>query len=357
MERRFAELLVDYCLEAQPGQNVLLEAGTAALPLVEALYSALLQRGAYPFVKLSYPGQDADFFQGAGAWLERVPPVEVAVMEAVDASLRVISAENPLDLADVDPESLARHRKAWRPLSEARLRKRWSLTLYPTAGFAQQAGMSTRAFRRFVERALFLDHPDPIAAWRELSAFQDRLIARLAEAREIRVVAPGTDIRLGVAGRTWINSDGKRNMPSGEVFTAPHEDAVEGEIRFNLPAVVSGQRVEGIYLRFEGGEVVEARARQGEAYLLRMLEADAGARRLGEFGIGTNFGIDRPTGIVLFDEKIGGTVHFALGNAYPESGGRNASAVHWDIVLDLRSGGKILVDGAVLQEDGRFVEG
>lgn len=355
MEGAFAQLLADYCLEAQPGQNVLIEAQTPALPLLRALQPALLERGAYPLILLEYPGQQRDFLLKGGEWLERIPATRQALMEQADASLRIQSLENPLELSDVPSAVLARWQKAWRPLSELRLKKRWSLTLYPTPGYAQQAGMSNAKFQELVERALFLDRLDPVAAWRELSAFQAALIKRLEKVSQIRIEAPGTDLRLRVEGRTWINSDGKRNMPSGEVFTGPWEDSAEGEVRFNLPAVVSGQRVEGVYLRFARGRVVEARAERGEAYLLGMLEADPGARFLGELGIGTNYGIQQPTGIVLFDEKIGGSVHLALGNSYPETGGTNRSAVHWDLVLDLRQGGRILADGEVLQEGGKFV--
>ena len=216
------------------------------------------------------------------------------------------------------------------------------------------AGMGTEAFRAYLERALFLDREDPVAAWRELAAFQEGLIRRLSRGKILRILAPGTDLTLSVAGRTWVNSDGRRNMPSGEVFTGPLEDSAEGEVRFNLPAFVGGRRVEGVYLRFRGGEVVEARAQVGEDYLKEALATDPGARRLGEVGIGTNFALDRPTGLILLDEKMGGTVHLALGRSYPETGGRNESAFHWDLVLSLKEG-RLLLDGEPLMVEGRFV--
>ena len=354
METRFAALLSEYCLDLKPGQTVIIEAQSPALPLIEALVPAALERGAYPLVLLEYPGQARDFYRYGGEWLKQVPAARMALLEKADASLRIQSEANPLETADVDPATLSAYQKAWRPLSSLRLRKRWCLTLYPTPGYAQQAGMSTAEFRSFVERALYLDKPDPVAAWRELSAFQAALIRRLSKVKEIRLEAPGTDLRLNVAGRTWINSDGKRNMPSGEVFTGPYQDSAEGEVTFNLPAVVSGQRVEGVYLRFQRGKVVEGRAERGEGYLQRMLETDPGARFLGELGIGTNYGIARSSGIILYDEKIGGSVHLAIGQSYPETGGTNQSAVHWDLVLDLRQGGRIWADDEVLQEDGEF---
>lgn len=263
MEARFAELLAAYCLRAQSGETVLVEAETPALPLLPHLKRALLRRGAYPLIRLSYPGEERDFLLFGGRWLEEVPEAELALYQRADKFLRVLSAENPLEAAAVDPALALRRQRAWRLLQEIRLGKRWALTLYPTVGYAVGAGMGTEEFRAYLERALFLDREDPVAAWQELSRFQEGLIRRLSAAKELRILAPGTDLRLSVAGRTWVNSDGRRNMPSGEVFTGPVEDSAEGEVRFNLPAFVGGRRVEGVYLRFARGQVVEARAEAG----------------------------------------------------------------------------------------------
>lgn len=355
MEAHFATLLTEYCLDLQPGQTVLIEAESSAGPLLEALLPTVLQRGAYPIFQLFPVAVSRPFFLYGEGWLDRVPPPQMQLMEHVDASLRIESAQNPLELSDVPPAKMAQYRTGWRPYLQKRASKRWCLTLYPTAGYAQQARMPTAGFRAFVERALYLDRPDPVAAWRELSAFQATLIERLQRVKEIRLQSDGADLRLRVEGRNWINSDGKRNMPSGEVFTGPIESSAEGEVHFNLPAVVSGQRVEGVRLRFQEGRVVQASAEKGEEYLLRMLEADPGARCLGELGIGTNFGINRPTGLILYDEKMGGTVHLALGQSYTETGGTNNSSIHWDLILDLRGGGRVWADGEVLQENGQFV--
>jgi aminopeptidase len=180
-------------------------------------------------------------------------------------------------------------------------------------------------------------------------------VERLARAKEVRIESEDTDLSLSVKGRDWVNSDGRRNMPSGEVFTGPHESSATGRIRFDVPSSPAGVHVEGVVLELRDGEVVSARADQGDEYLQRALATDEGARRLGELGIGTNFGIDRPVGTILFDEKIGGTVHLALGRSYPETGGKNESALHWDLICDLRGGGRITADGEVVQEDGRFV--
>ena len=212
--------------------------------------------------------------------------------------------------------------------------------------------MGNREYADFIRRALFLDRPEPIAAWQGLRARQAELIDRLSSGREIHIEGPGTDLRLRVSGRTWINSDGKRNMPSGEVFTGPHEASANGQIRFGVRSNVHGVDVEGVELEFAGGEVVDARADRGEGYLRETLATDDGARRLGEIGIGTNIGIDRPTGSILLDEKMAGTVHLALGRSYPETGGTNSSALHWDLICDLRESGAISVDGEPLELTG-----
>jgi aminopeptidase len=245
--------------------------------------------------------------------------------------------------------------RARREIRERVMEKRWCTTLWPTEAAAARAGLGLEEFSAFVERALFLDQPDPVRSWGELSAFQAALIERLGGAREIRIEAEKTDLTLSVKGRRWVNSDGRRNMPSGEVFTGPVETSATGRIRFDIPSGPPGRAVAGVELELRDGEVVAGRADEGDEHLQAALETDEGARRIGELGIGTNFGIDRPVGAILFDEKIGGTVHMAIGRSYPETGGRNESAVHWDLICDLRRGGRITADGAVVQEAGRFV--
>jgi aminopeptidase len=223
--------------------------------------------------------------------------------------------------------------------------KRWCGTIWPTPALAQQAGMSDDDYAGFVDRALFLDRPDPVGAWRELSERQQGLVDRLSTAKEIRIEAENTDLRLRVDGRTWINSNGRRNMPSGEVFTGPLEDSANGTIRFTIPSSPRGVAVEDVTITFEDGRVTAATAARGQDYLDAALATDPGARFLGELGIGTNAGIDRPTGSILLDEKMAGTVHLALGRSYPETGGVNQSALHWDLICDLREGGRLTADG------------
>jgi aminopeptidase len=352
----FAELLCAWCLQAGPGEQVLIAATTLAEPLVAALHRTLLTREAWPLLRLSPPSLDADFYRYARErHLDGFAPTALAEVQAADAVLRIDAPANTRELAGVDPSLVARAARARAPIQEARLARRWCGTLWPTAALAQQATMSERDYAAFVARALFLDRPDPAGAWRALSAMQAALVERLSSAREIRIEAEGTDLRLRVDGRIWINSDGRRNMPSGEVFTGPLEDSAHGTIRFTVPSSPRGLQVSGVELTFREGKVVDYQADQGEDYLRAALDTDAGAGWLGELGIGTNAGIDRPTGHTLLDEKIAGTVHLALGRSYPETGGRNTSALHWDLICDLRGQGRLSADGETLLADGAFV--
>jgi aminopeptidase len=348
---RFAALLCDWCLQLQPGDQVLLFTTTLAADLVRAVYAAVLQRDAWPLLRVTPPELGADFYRYASArHLDGYPAADMEEMRAATAFLRIDAPADTRALANIDPALIARAARARQPIHEVRMARRWCGTLWPTPALAQHAQMGFDEYASFVARALFIDRDDPIAAWQELSARQAVLVDRLGDAREIRIEADGTDIRLRVDGRTWINSDGRRNMPSGEVFTGPLEDSAVGTIRFNVPTSPRGVEVTGVSLTFARGEVVDFRADRGLEYLSAALQTDAGARYLGELGIGTNPGIDRATGHILFDEKMAGTVHLALGRSYPETGGVNASALHWDLICDLRGGGRITADGQDLHE-------
>jgi aminopeptidase len=345
----FAGLLCDWCLDVQPGHQVLIASTSLAEPLLVALHRAVLEREAWPLVRESPPGLVADFYRHARPpQLDAHAPFELTEVESIDAWLRIEAPANTRALAGIDPELITRASRARSPVQETRLKLRWCGTQWPTPALAQQAGMSEPDYQAFLAGALFLDRPDPVSGWQELSRRQAELVERLSRGKEIRIEAEGTDLRLRVDGRTWINSDGKHNMPSGEVFTGPLEDSAEGTIRFTVPSSPRGVEVRGVELRFSAGQVVEATAERGQDYLDAALATDAGARRLGELGIGTNPGIDRATGSILLDEKIAGTVHLALGRSYPETGGENVSALHWDLICDLREGGRLTVDGEVV---------
>ncbi len=352
----FAALLCDWCVAAQPGDQVLVRLTPESLPLGRAVHNALLDRGAWPVMGFSQSVFARDFYTHARPeHLDACAPLALAEAQGADALIQIDGPANTMALAGVDPAVIARASRGRRPVGEAQLALRWCGTLWPTSALAQQAGMGDGEYAVFVERALLLDQPDPAAAWQALSEHQARLVERLTPVHEVRIEAPDTDLTLHVEGRTWINSDGRHNMPSGEVFTGPIEDSAEGTVHFTIPSSPRGVEVRDVRLRFEAGRVVEANAGTGQAYLGAALETDDGARFLGEIGIGTNTGIDRPTGSILFDEKMAGTVHLALGRSYPETGGTNDSALHWDLICDLRDGGRLTIDGQVLNESGAFV--
>jgi aminopeptidase len=347
----FAALLCDWCLDVHERDYVLVFTTPRAASVVRALNRAMISRGAWPpGIRIAIPGLAEDFYRLApDDLLDNYTPQDLAEMERTDAYLRIDAPENTRALTGIDPATVARAARARQPVQEVRMGKRWCGTLWPTPALAQDAGMSDDDYAAFVERALFLDRPDPVAAWRELSDRQQTVVDRLNEAREIHIEAPGTDLRLRVDGRTWINSNGRRNMPSGEVFTGPIEDSANGTVRFTIPSSPRGVLVEDVTLTFEDGRVTTATAARGQDYLDAALATDPGARFLGEIGIGTNPGIDRPTGAILLDEKMAGTVHLALGRSYPETGGRNSSALHWDLLCDLRAGGRLTADGEAIE--------
>jgi aminopeptidase len=290
-----------------------------------------------------------------------VPPTTQWAVDHADVRIRLLAETNTRALSQVDPARQSRRQRATKPLMETTMSRsaagdyRWSLTLFPTQGYAAEADMSLAAYEDFYYRACLCDQPDPVAAWARQAGETSRLAEWIQGREEVHIEGPGTDLRLNVAGRTFIPASGRHNMPDGEFFTGPVEDSVTGEVTFTYPAVYGGREVAGVRLRFEDGKVVDAEASRNEEFLIQTLDTDEGARRLGELGIGTNYGIDRFTKEILLDEKIGGTIHLAVGMSYPETGGQNSSAVHWDMVCDLRQGGRITVDGEQLQVDGRFV--
>jgi aminopeptidase len=357
-----ARILVGYSTRVGEGETCLIEGSTAAEPLVAAVYEEVLRAGANPVVSLSLESQSAIYYREAtDAQLEWISPLSEWAAEHADCRIAIGADTNTRQLSGVAPERQTRRQAATRHLMQRTLERaaegkhRWVYTLYPTNAYASDAEMSLREFEDFYFRACLADDGDPLGAWKRASDECRRLAEWVEGHEEVRITAPGTDLRLGIAGRRVIPCDGEHNMPDGEFFTGPIEDSVEGEVSFHLPAMLGGREVAGARLRFEAGKVVDAGAERGEEFLIELLDTDDGARRLGELGIGTNYGIDRGTRDVLLDEKIGGTVHLAVGASYPESGGNNESAVHTDMVCDLRQGGRLEVDGELLQRDGKFV--
>ena len=357
-----AQILVRYSTRVAKGDVCVIQGTTAGEPLLQCVYEEVLRAGGLPVMQMSTDEAAAAFFRLASAdQLDWVPPTAEWAAENADVRIAVMADANPRALSQVDPKKQTRSQQARRHLMETSMRRsaageyRWALTLFPTHAYAGEAGMSLSDYEDFYYGACLATDGDPVTAWERQSDEVNRLAEWIEGREEVHVRGPGTDIRLGVAGRRWIPCTGHHNMPDGEFFTGPVEDSVEGQVSFSFPASYGGREVAGVRLRFAAGKVVEASAERGEEFLIEMLDSDAGARRLGELGIGTNYGIETGTKEILLDEKIGGTVHMAIGMSYPESGGTNASAVHWDMVCDLRGGGSIMVDGEELQRDGRFV--
>jgi aminopeptidase len=357
-----AKILVGYSTEVKAGETVSIDGEVGAEPLLRAVYEEVLKAGAHPILNVALDGLAATYFEHASdEQLEWISPLTQWMAENADVRIGIGASANTRELSAVPPERQTKRQTATGKLLARMMDRsaagefRWCYTLYPTNAYASEAEMSLRDYEDFYFGACLADDGDPLTAWKRASTETERLAEWIEGHEEVRVTAPGTDIRLGIAGRKFIPCTGKHNMPDGEFFTGPVEDSVEGEVTFHLPAVIAGREVSGVHLRFESGKVVDAGAERGEEFLIQLLDTDEGARRLGELGIGTNYAIDRGTLEVLLDEKIGGTVHMAVGRSYPESGGVNESAVHTDLVCDLRRGGKLEVDGTVMQEDGRFV--
>jgi aminopeptidase len=359
-----AEVLVGFCADVREGDLVTLESTPLAAPLLREIYHRVLGAGAQPLPRIALEGLTETLLKhGNDEQLAWVNPARADDIETVDVRIVLSAPANTRRLSNVDPARQAIATRAAEPLRDRYLERaaagelRWVLSAYPTEASAQDAEMSLAEYEDFVYDAAFLDDPDPVARWREFGEQLDQVAEFLGTKRELRIVADGTDLRLTTEGRTWVPSKGQENFPDGEVFTGPVETSVEGTICFTYPAVFNAHEVEDVRLRFEAGEVVEATATRGQDFLREMIAMDDGARRVGEFAFGLNEAITMFTRNTLYDEKIGGTVHLALGKSYEETGGINRSALHWDLVCDLRSGSEVYADGELVYRDGRFLNG
>lgn len=358
---KLADLLVNYCVTVQPGDKVMLTGGPAAMPLVLETYRQIIRAGGLPSIFWDdNQFREIMLTEGSEEQILYVPDPMMLAVETFDCRITIRSDENTRALSGIDPAKQQLAASGRRELMQTFMQRsatgdlRWVGTLFPTNAYAQDADMSLAEYADFVYGACHADKDDPVAEWQKLSRFQQQLVDYLVGKDKVEVKGPNADLSLSIKGRTFINSDGHKNMPSGEIFTGPVETSVNGWIRYTYPAIYQGREVEGIELWFEEGKVVKATAVKNEAFLHSVLDTDEGARYLGEFAIGTNDAIDRFTGSILFDEKIGGTIHLAVGSGYPETGSTNKSAVHWDMICDMQDGGEIWVDGELFYENGRF---
>ena len=361
---RLGELIVGYSLDLEPGKVIRVDTPLSGMPLALELYRAALSAEAFPYLNVEVEQlPEILVLEGADEQLDFVPPAALHEVELVDAIVTIWAEANTRALSGASPERHQRLIAATRELTNRRWERisagqlGWSGVLCPTPAHAQDAEMSLEDYEKFVYRACHVEEDgDPVEHWRSTSAELAQRVERLSSVRELRIVGPDTDLRVVVEGRSWEAADGHHNMPDGEVYTSPVETGTEGEIHFSFPALFQGREVDDIHLRFEEGRVVAAEANRGGPFLDAVLDLDEGARRLGEVAFGLNYEIDRFTKNTLFDEKIGGTMHVALGSAFKELGGVNDSALHWDLVCDLRAEGEVYADAELVWRAGRFLE-
>lgn len=360
---KLAQVLVQYSAKVEPGQLVRISGSTVTEPLIVAVYREVVRAGAHPEVSV-VPDECKRIMleEGSDEQLSYESPLLLHAVDTIDCSIGLWGQKNTKALSTIPPQKSTLQSQARKTYFKKFLGRaaegtlNWVGTQFPCDSSAQDAEMSLSEYEDFVFRGGFLNEDDPVALWKKLSVQQQRLADFLMTKNEIRFVTPqGTDLTLGIEGRKWINCDGHENFPDGEVFTGPIETATQGIVKYSFPAVHGGRESDGIELTFKNGRVVDAKAAKGEEFLLAMLDQDEGARVLGEIAIGTNYAIQQYSKNTLFDEKIGGTFHAAVGAAYPESGGTNESGLHWDMVCDLRQGGQIFVDGELISENGRFL--
>jgi aminopeptidase len=377
--QKLADVLVRYSTAVKPGDLVCITGEAVAMPLIKEIYAAVVKAGGNPYwAPRSEELQEVHLELASEEQLRYVSPIETHRVETIDVYIALWSDINTKFLGRMDPRRTAMLQSARKPVMKRFMERaakamsgekgglRWCGTLFPTNAAAQDAEMSLRQYEEFVYGAGLLHLPDPVGAWRQVFERQERVRAYLQGKQSVKFFVPphdghdGTDLTVDVSKATWINCAGKENFPDGEVFAGPQ--AADGHVNYTFPAVYQGREVEGVRLKFKGGRVVDAAAKKNERFLIEMLDQDAGARNMGEIAIGTNYSIKEFSRNTLFDEKIGGTFHAAVGAGYPESGNTNESGLHWDMVCEMRPegtrpGGTIAADGEVFHRDGRFVLG
>jgi aminopeptidase len=358
---RYAKLLVEYCLELKKGDQVFIQSTTLAEELVREVYREAIIAGAHPEVSFSFRGKNKIFLDhAADHQLDYVSPTSKYIIENFDAYLSIRAPYNLREDANVDSTKRARSAQSSKEVNEIFSKRtadgtlRRTLCQYPSEASAQEAGMSLEEYQEFVFQACHLYDDDPAASWRKVRTEQQRFVNHLNQSNLIRYKNHKTDITFSVAGRTWINSDGRVNMPSGEVYTGPVEESVQGTVHFDYPSIYMGQEVQGVTFEVLNGKIVKWHAEKGQEVLDDIMKID-GARFFGEAAIGTNYNIQKATKNILFDEKIGGTVHMAIGQSYIQTGGKNKSVVHWDLIADMKNGGEIYTDGDLIYKDGQFL--
>lgn len=367
---KLAKVITEYSVGIKPGDRAYITTSPAAQPLTLAVIEQVIKLGGFPHITAGSSYHHLDLIPGAMESLLKygsdeqiayVNPIERMALNEFDVRIAIRAETNTRSLSNIDPRKIALMTGARRELTEVFMRRgsngdlRWVVTLFPTEASAQDADMSLREYEDFVYGACLLNDPDPIISWQQFAERQQRYVDFLVGKKTIKVKGPNCDLTVGIAGRTFINSEGKKNFPDGEIYTGPEESITDGWVKFTYPAIYLQREVDQVELEFKQGKVVKADAAKGKDFLMSVLGTDAGARTLGEFAIGTNNAVKKFTRNILFDEKLGGTIHMALGASYPDTGGLNQSAVHWDMICDTRDGTEITVDGLPFYRSGEFL--
>lgn len=359
--QKYAQLLVDYCLSIKEGDKLFIRSSFLAEPLLREVYRYALSKGAIVEMDIAFQGKTKIYFDEASEHALRHKPIlQSEAIKNFDAYLFIRAPYNLMENQNLNKEKQKISREAMAEINElynirtADLSLRRTLCQFPTQAAAQMAKMSLEEYENFVFNACYLFEDKPQSHWEKVGQSQQRIVDLLNTKSHIRYKNDRTDIHFSVEGRNWINSDGKTNMPSGEVFSAPIEDSVQGQVYFSLPSIYAGNEVAGVELTVKDGKVVNATAEKGQEFLEKILTIK-GANYFGEVAIGTNYQIQQVTGNILFDEKIGGTIHMALGNSYMQCGGKNKSSIHWDMITEMKNGGEIYADDELIYQNGKFI--
>ena len=360
---KYAKVLVDYSVDVQNGDLTLIRTTSPiAQPLVKEIYKRVLQKGGHPVIRCSLPEINEIYIKHAGdEQLSYIDPMSEVEYDKVKKMISIDAPTNLKSMARADGTKMAKRSAATRSLSEKLLKRaaqgdlQWVIADFPTDALAQEAKMSLEEYTEFVINACYLDLKNPVAKWVEIGEEQQKIADYLNKTSKLHITGEKTDITFSTAGRKWISCSGLNNFPDGEIFTSPVEDSANGEIYFDFPAIYRGNESHKIHLWLENGKVIKHEVEKGAEFFESMLNMDAGSRFVGEIAIGTNERVQDITGNILFDEKIGGAIHMAIGASYPETGGKNVSGLHWDIIKNMKHGGKIYADDILIYENGKFL--
>ena len=360
--KKLANILINHSLEIKKNDYFMISGGIKAIPLIKEVFTQSIEIGANPFIRIGLEELAEIFYKKASEeQLKFLSPISKFETQKIDAKLAIMSPENTRNMTNIDPKKQSICSIANQPIQDIFLKRaankdlRWCITQYPTQASAQDAEMSLSEYEDFIFNAAHVGLKNPIEHWEKMFKTQEKIKKYLEKKKNLHIYAKNTDLSIKVENRKWINCYGKENFPDGEVFTGPIENSANGYIYYSFPAVHGGRLVEDIQLWFEKGKIIKSKASRGEDFLKTMIKMDAGAQRIGEFAFGTNYGIKKYTKNTLFDEKIGGTIHVAIGLGFPETGSKNKSSLHWDMVCDLRKNGEVYADNELIYKNGKFL--